>query len=429
MTITDDCESFSDYHDEFIKDRVKNLKKEKIKRKAEIITLDIDQEKNQKEYFEKIKMTVEKMHKRHSQKDEQTGKTVSFGIIRVANIKPCVELTKHFLTCSWSDGIAIRTMAYHSRQILLMRNKQEKHLDEVLNRKESQNPFKHEIIKDQLSKTLKKDVIYILVATPVEEVGRDHDFDWAVVEPSSYRSIIQLAGRVLRHRDKSINQPNVAIMQYNLKGYLQLNSNKKNPVFCYPGYETNNHILESHDMKEIVNEDELQYSINAIPRINRNKNDKFDYKKRLIDLEHFMIQQALNNPDCKGAEDLEGWLSQYWWLTGLPMKLYRFRNSSKKIIIYRVPKEDCDELSNEEEYKWVDTQNKNVEQLNGLQWDNFSGDKSRYWLPDRKYPQILQEIADERREDIHKASKRYGELLLEDKERTYTYSPDFGLYY
>ena len=59
-----------------------------------------------------------------------------------------------------------------------------------------------------------------MVATPVEEVGRDHDFDWAIVEPSSYRSIIQLAGRVLRHRklDQDIQNPNIALMQYNLKG-------------------------------------------------------------------------------------------------------------------------------------------------------------------------------------------------------------------
>jgi CRISPR-associated endonuclease/helicase Cas3 len=56
------------------------------------------------------------------------------------------------------------------------------------------------------------------VATPVEEVGRDHDFDWAVIEPSSYRSIIQLAGRVRRHRKEAISTPNIAIMQYNLKG-------------------------------------------------------------------------------------------------------------------------------------------------------------------------------------------------------------------
>jgi CRISPR-associated endonuclease/helicase Cas3 len=39
-----------------------------------------------------------------------------------------------------------------------------------------------------------------VLGSPVTEVGRDHDYDWAVVEPSSMRSLIQLAGRVRRHR-------------------------------------------------------------------------------------------------------------------------------------------------------------------------------------------------------------------------------------
>lgn len=34
--------------------------------------------------------------------------------------------------------------------------------------------------------------------------GRDHDYDWAIVEPSSMRSIIQLAGRIRRHRPGSL---------------------------------------------------------------------------------------------------------------------------------------------------------------------------------------------------------------------------------
>jgi CRISPR-associated endonuclease/helicase Cas3 len=77
------------------------------------------------------------------------------------------------------------------------------------------------VIRQHLDSTEHEHVVFILVATPVEEVGRDHDFDWAIVEPSSYRSIIQLAGRVLRHRklEQDIQKPNIALMQYNLKGF------------------------------------------------------------------------------------------------------------------------------------------------------------------------------------------------------------------
>jgi len=91
------------------------------------------------------------------------------------------------------------------------------------------------------------------VATPVEEVGRDHDFDWAVIEPSSYRSIIQLAGRILRHRnllDAGLKSPNIALMQYNLKGM----SEDKNPVFCRPGYESSQNRLKTHDLNKLLDQ-------------------------------------------------------------------------------------------------------------------------------------------------------------------------------
>ncbi|MGM3371966.1 hypothetical protein, partial [Escherichia coli] len=88
--------------------------------------------------------------------------------------------------------------------------------------------------------------------TPVEEVGRDHDFDWAIIEPSSSRSIIQLAGRVLRHRklEQDSQQPNIALMQYNLKG---LRGAKV--AFEKPGFEVDspkaNFILETKDLSRL----------------------------------------------------------------------------------------------------------------------------------------------------------------------------------
>ena len=116
-------------------------------------------------------------------------------------------------------------MAYHSRQVLLLRHEQEQHLDAVLKRKEKPGTmpqaFDDPIIRAHLNSTTAQHVLFILVATPVEEVGRDHDFDWAIIEPSSYRSIIQLAGRVHRHRQIGVDQPNIAIMQYNLKALRQ----------------------------------------------------------------------------------------------------------------------------------------------------------------------------------------------------------------
>jgi CRISPR-associated endonuclease/helicase Cas3 len=89
----------------------------------------------------------------------------------MANIKPCIELTKYLLTCELPENTEIRTMAYHSQQVLLMRHEQEKYLDSVLkNRNKNNTILEEDIIKN----TQEKNIIFVLVATPVEEVGRDH---------------------------------------------------------------------------------------------------------------------------------------------------------------------------------------------------------------------------------------------------------------
>ena len=75
------------------------------------------------------------MHEQNHIIDRKTGKRVSFGVVRMVNINPCVELSEYLLRCTWSQDVAVRLMTYHSRQILLLRHEQEKYLDSVLSRK------------------------------------------------------------------------------------------------------------------------------------------------------------------------------------------------------------------------------------------------------------------------------------------------------
>lgn len=77
-----------------------------------------------------------------------------------------------------------------------------------------------------------EDVLFIVLASPVEEIGRDHDFDWGVVEPSSLHAIIQLVGRINRHRLLEVMQPNVFLLDVNVR-YL-----KEQPIcFTRPGLQ------------------------------------------------------------------------------------------------------------------------------------------------------------------------------------------------
>lgn len=57
-----------------------------------------------------------------------------------------------------------------------------------------------------------RDIEIVVITSPVIETGNDLDFDYAVLDPISMRSIIQAAGRVRRHRPAIGDHPNILIM-------------------------------------------------------------------------------------------------------------------------------------------------------------------------------------------------------------------------
>ena len=56
------------------------------------------------------------------------------------------------------------------------------------------------------------EVEIVLIASPVIETGNDLDFDWAVIDPISFRAVVQAAGRVWRHRRYAGQEANVHIL-------------------------------------------------------------------------------------------------------------------------------------------------------------------------------------------------------------------------
>lgn len=347
----DRCQQYRNLHQQFVSARVKELLGQIVKRKAYIVPcLDLYlQEKSKKSgettsvekiYFERMMQAAMNLHHHHHCVDKATGKKVSFGVIRVANIPPCIALAQHLIDATWPENYAPKVMAYHSRQVLLLRHEQEQHLDSVLKRKEGADEmpaaFKNPFIRKHLDQTNADHVLFILVATPVEEVGRDHDFDWAVIEPSSYRSIIQLAGRVRRHRQVGIEHPNIAIMQTNLKSLRK----KDSPAYYRPGFENAKSLrLKSHDLCTLLDEDVIKKKVDATPRIA--PAETLRPNDRLADLEHQAIGNALTNYKKKGPEHLQAWLSASWWMTAVPQNLIKFRASSPELSMYLVWEDRC----------------------------------------------------------------------------------------
>lgn len=426
-------EDYKEWHKQFIDKRIRALKKQPSKRQADIIDCcenpesseNGDQSAIEQVFFGHIKQAVLKKHNNHYLIDQQSQKRVSFGVVRVANIPPCIALTRYLAETEWPDNYEIKVMAYHSQQVLLMRSAQEHHLDEVLKRdgENEHEVFENTIIRKHLEQCQSKNLLFILVATPVEEVGRDHDFDWAVIEPSSFRSIIQLAGRVLRHRKKPLKTPNLALMQYNLKALINQDAT---PAFCRPGYETKENHLISHDLKKLLDINKLAKCVDAQPRIQRSK--ALDPTKNLADLEHHSIHQLLTAYEKSGPEAMQGWLTGCWWLTGLPQRFNPFREGGEQQKVYLVPRDD--------NWAFVEKDNRgNVTVIDKLynieRFGLTQHEKDHLWLP-RDYAQLLEEIAESRDMSLRRAALIFGELTLptygkDPMEMSFSYSDQLGL--
>ncbi len=453
-------QAYAHAHQTFINKRVVKLAKQAPKRKADIIDCQsvieqqgADSENKQSAYFHVIAEAALTKHRQHYHTDSKTGLNVSFGVIRTANIAPCIALTRFFLEFDCPANVALRILPYHSQQVLLLRHEQERHLDAVLKRKEKlgQEPvaFENAVIRQHLDNLARRrnaptDILFILVATPVEEVGRDHDFDWAIVEPSSYRSIIQLAGRVRRHRAGEVATPNIGLLQYNWKT-VKTGDKKLACYFSRPGYEFDGDIefnggvckaaCVTHDLKQLVNASSIAERLDAIPRIDANPPDGFG----LANLEHIVTSHWLKRYHSKGPETLQGYLSQYWYLTALSQVLNRFRDSESSIQLYLFLQKStglC--FLQKDEKGWLIRDSVYQEPCNMASNHNISQfsltqrQQERLWLS-RDYKQILSIQAEQSGISLLNAALRYGELLFREPREyqsapSYLYNDNLGLF-
>ena len=319
---------FETVHQKFVQQRAEKLRDAPVRRKAQIMPLP-PLKKIENQLFdaatlaEYLMQQAIALHQVHSEYDSVTQKQISFGLIRFANIKPMIPLAKQLFQLEmkpqWQD-YQIHLCCYHSKQLLILRSKLEEKLDRILNRTDSKSAFGQSEVIAALTQSQAKNQLFIVLGSPVTEVGRDHDYDWAIVDPSSMRSIIQLARRVWRHRpDKIAEQPNIALLPTNWRGL----AGQPGVIFNKPGFEDAQHPLETHRTEELIPPDQLE-RIDSIPRII--KREDFRPHFCLADLEHQATADLLNNPNinCVNA---------YWqndlsnrFTANLPL-MTRFRKS------------------------------------------------------------------------------------------------------
>lgn len=237
---------------------------------------------------EVIRRVSSELHERHHEESDN-GTRVSFGLVRMANISPIFDVARALFRASSLPNTQLHLCVYHSRHPLLVRSAIENMLDEVLRRTPPRSAISHEVVQRAINIRPAKNHIFLVLGSPVTEVGRDHDYDWAIAEPSSMRSLIQLAGRVRRHRGGVADSPNICVFSTNVKALRG-----KRPAYERPGFEDAAHPLVTHDILGLLLEDELR-TLDALPRVldaRRGKGQSPPFGN-LVDLEHARLAEQM----------------------------------------------------------------------------------------------------------------------------------------
>jgi CRISPR-associated endonuclease/helicase Cas3 len=331
-----DATSYEQIHNGFVNKRIKNLKdKTSPLRKAKLISITPNSDYTPARWMAMlIRQSIETLHQQHAV--TVTEKKVTIGLVRMANIDPLIQVAKSLFMQNAPEDTVIHYCVYHSQFPLLQRSKVEKQLDKALSRHNEAKWLEQSGIKDQVKNHVEKNHIFVVLATAVAEVGRDHDYDWAIVEPSSMRSIIQLAGRVQRHRQQVPLDENIHILSKNFKGLKG-----KSPCFEKPGFETNNLFNKplfyaDSDLSQLIEVGELD-EINAILRIKNLEAfpqledsikaggaPKF---KRFNELEHFAQKLRLVGSTNQSNHAAQWWRNEATWCGEL-QRLQPFRQST-----------------------------------------------------------------------------------------------------
>lgn len=287
-------DDFATAHAHFVERRVGKLRAAKPLRIAELLPIPMQvgqhEDRIHTAFACRVREACLRLHHGHAETDAKTGKRVSFGIVRMANIDPIFDVAHALCEGDMPADTRLHLCVYHARFPLLQRSAIEAMLDATFNRRNEGAVWQLPEIRHALdANDAERHHLFVVLASPVCEVGRDWDADWTLAEPSSMRSLIQLAGRVQRHRRRPPQAANVLVFDTNLKGIQH--GNGREAVFTRPGFEkADKFLLTSHSLTRLLAEAEYRH-LTAIPRIQ--PRGQLAPGERWVDLEHARLRASL----------------------------------------------------------------------------------------------------------------------------------------
>lgn len=357
-----DAASYAAQHAEFVARRSAKLVAAPPLRRAELIPLQITGNVQTQQvrvaFAKELQQACLRLHADHAEHCPASGKRISFGLVRMANIDPLFDVAEALYQLGAPEGTHIHLCVYHARFPLVQRSAIEYQLDTALNRRHRDAVYQVPEIRAAIDACPEADQLFVVLASPVCEVGRDWDADWAIAEPSSMRSLIQLAGRVQRHRGQASGKPNVLMFDTNLRHFQQGKGPDGKPAaaFIRPGFEAQGQgdqgpfRLVSHRLGKLLKPEEFT-TLNALPRICPRPPGALKGKESLVDLEHLrMADQMLPRSDVGPKEaDLmnasAAWRYPQAALTGVLPQQQPFRDDSQRsTTLVFLPDEDGEKL-------------------------------------------------------------------------------------
>lgn len=426
-------------HTLFVEKRVKELATQPVLRKASLLGVTVSN-KNLDLIISQLaslfQQSICQLHSQHHQV-APTGQKVSIGLVRMANINPMVAVAKQLLQMAVPVDCHIHYCVYHSQYPLAVRSAIEQKLDAALTRYNTSALWQQAEISRALAQYPQDNHLFVVLATSVAEVGRDHDYDWAIAEPSSMRSLIQLAGRIQRHRQLPANSDNLLILSQNFKALKAVTGKdgKLKPAYCQPGFERDDLLLDSHDLKKILPAEYFQH-ISAVPRITQPKLVSSKLYSDLVVFEHLALLQSLLPQPDNSSDGTWDWPLDYaarWWEhhATWSAELQRrkpFRKSS--------PDEPyCLMLSEEDEEPIFTRINDAVWPLEYIEAENFATETwqpaqgNHAWFTLDALSVYLQR-AEQMGLTLEEVSKQFGEIRLRVKQNAekWHYHPILGVY-
>lgn len=419
--------TFTTAHQKFIEERIAELKNQPAVRRAQLLPVRRESPSADaviKALTQTIYDELHALHQAHHQRSPEAGRQVSIGLIRMANINPLVAVAQQLLTKEPQPNHRIHYCIYHSQHPLAVRSAIERELDSVLARHDPEALWRQPVIKRALRQYPEENQIFVVLATPVAEVGRDHDYDWAIAEPSSMRSLIQLAGRIWRHRPpKALNSPNLSILNgnvYALRG--------KPVAYTKPGFESEKFKLRYKNLERLLKPEQYQ-KISALPRIT--EPSPLQWERNLVDLEHAHLGAKLF-----GSQRFRNWPYAYaalWWQKPLHWNFelqrqtrFRASESNETFVLYLENEGDEPEFRQWHEngelkgcgYLFVEITVERADRISTWGWGYQS------------FADIALELASAKDMDLEEASRRYGVLRLRklNGSRKWGYHPILGVH-